>query len=127
MSVFQKLAQFFSGLWKNDLEPWLIDFGHTVDHDLVTTLIPFAGEAFAEVGGIAADPSMSIEQKADAAALKMKLLVSKALNAGIAVTEHDAGAAFSSVASSIAKGKEAANQTVVAQVASVPAPAPQAQ
>lgn len=123
MSVFQKLAQFFSGLWKNDLEPWLIDFGHTVEHDLVAVMIPYTAEAFAEVGTIAADQSLTIEQKAEAAGLKMQLLVSKALNAGIAVTEHDAGTAFASVAATIARGADAENTQVSAVVASVPKPA----
>lgn len=122
MSFFQKLAQFFSGLWKDDLEPWLIDFGHTVEHDLVTTLIPFAAESLAEVGNVIGNSSIPADQKAASIGQALTMTINKAVAAGIAVTEHDAATALASVASSVLKGAVAVNQTVVAQVASVPAP-----
>lgn len=121
MSFFQKLAQFFSGLWKDDIEPWLVDFGHQVEHDVVTRLVPLAAEAFAEVGTIAGG-SGSLESKLAAGVQAFELLGKKAIASSIEATLHDLGTAFASVSATVSKGSAAANTQAAAIIASVPAP-----
>lgn len=49
MKLFQAIANYVSGFWKNDMEPWLENLGNEVSHDVVTQLMPFANEAVQEI------------------------------------------------------------------------------
>ena len=122
-SIFARIASFVSGFWKTDLEPWLVDFGHQVEHDVVTQLIPLAAEAFAEIGTIAGGAG-TISQKAAAAGSALALLGQKAEASAITATVHDLSTALASVSATITAGAAAANTQAAAIVASIPAPTP---
>ncbi len=119
--LFNAIAAYVTGFWKNDLEPWLLDLGHQVEHDVVTQLVPLAAEAFAEIGTIVAGGG-SLSQKAAAAGQALALLGEKAEANTINATVHDLATALSSVSATIAAGASAANTSAAAIVASVPPP-----
>lgn len=86
MKIGHAIANFFSGLWNDDLKPWLKDLLTSVEHDVVDALVPLAHEAIQEVlndGGkilAGASPSevaagagqalLSIAKKAEAASIQ---------------------------------------------------------
>jgi hypothetical protein len=45
MKLFHAIANYMSGFFTNDLEPWLKALGTQVSHDVVTQLMPHANTA----------------------------------------------------------------------------------
>jgi hypothetical protein len=55
MKLFHAIANYMSGFFTNDLEPWLKNLGNVVSHDVVTKLMPYAHVAVNELLTAGAD------------------------------------------------------------------------
>jgi len=91
MKIGHAIANFFSGLWNDDLKPWLKDLLKTVEHDVVDALVPLAHEAIQEVlndgGKILAGASIS--DVASGAGAALVNIAKKAEAAGMQAAGHD--------------------------------------
>lgn len=91
MKIGHAVANFLSGLWNNDLKPWLSDLLKHVEHDVMDALVPIAHEAIQEVlnaGGkvLAGD---SLHDTAVGTGEVLKNLAIRAEKAGIQAAGHD--------------------------------------
>lgn len=91
MKLFHAIANYMSGFFTNDLEPWLKHLGTQVSHDVVTQLIPHANEAVQELLAAGAqllaggDPHTVLTNTV----LAVENTGKKALDAGIQAAGHD--------------------------------------
>lgn len=91
MKLFHAIANYMSGFWTGELEPWLKHLGQLVSHDVVTALAPFAHEAVQEL--VAAGGQL-LAGSAPASVLANTLVAveatgQKAIAAGIHAAGHD--------------------------------------
>lgn len=86
MKLGHAIANFFSGLWSTELEPWVKTLLHTVLHDVVTALIPLAQDAIQEL--LAGGQGVTLASVGAATAKKAAAL-------GMSIAEHDLGLAVS--------------------------------
>lgn len=91
MKLFHAIANYMSGFFDNDFEPWLKNLGNVVKHDIVTVLTPHANEAVQELLSAGAQ-LLAGSPPADVLANTIKaveLTGTKALNAGVEAAGHD--------------------------------------
>lgn len=113
MKLFHAIANYFSGFWDKDLEPWLKNLGQQVSHDVVTALAPIAHEAVQDVlnGGGQLLAGASAKDVLSNTLVAVEATATRAATAGLQVAGHDL---LTAVAGAIATHQAGVNAAAAA-------------